>query len=914
MAVAMKKSAHLFVELKDDTSSNGLLQCHSPTKAESPITELPTPMIPHEENSSSSTQNIPQENGDYKLAFSTRSRTFNVGNMTESLKKSAHIFKDFLVDDKEHTIEPKTPLNRAMQIKCKENITPILNEKTPMNLSKMKCEKTITKYYQPIVATPNEKPSATTPINQLSAEDRAEIENSIRAFELETTMTTNRKLVIKPTRLMDRFHADDQAENVPERIDNFQSIRDEQKRVIMTKKSSTISRGSLYLKKTEMVKKNWQQIFKTTNSANQFYPHIGRKSPDSFGKFTFKSDEIISLTEDNFEIVPNSNGFIGFDELSTAFLACPSIDPRLLHAGWIQHHLTLIRIKLSAYELSFPAQFPNCLTPTNLLTHLKLRYDREIDRAQRSVIRRIIEHDSAASGRMCLYVSSCNVATSSLELCDGHYSVNAQLDYSLERALSAGKLSVGIKLLIHGAQLIGLDEPAHPLDAPTTMRLKLHANSTRRTSWTTKLGHCNNAIGAFPIRLDSVLPTGGQIGCVLVCIVRRYPLLYKQDGSNELLSERMYRRRLDAGQSITPENVEQLYVDAALEVERMEDVGCGDGAALENIEDNDDPAKLYRMIRLAKDPELVHTKLTRRQHDRILDYAENYRREAIEKKVREKMETSSESRQWSTLLKLKIIDANDPKRTSLLSIWNATEAHAAIKEGETYEICAATAIGSRDGCLLLGATKCTTVKRHSSQSVALKNPCLSISDIYESDRAAGTEFDTFGIVISLGAILPRAFQQVHIANDAGQLLAIHVWEGVKTYAWEDLIKLGRCLSICDLHFRTSRDNDQRVPIAYVSEVTTCNELVAAAHFDAIKDLNEFIQQCRLQINANECLSSPMTPPICQPKPQSYEAATSTTTPLRRLCLRKRTKLKLILSTTPKSRFRSPLIDATNEKK
>jgi hypothetical protein len=46
------------------------------------------------------------------------------------------------------------------------------------------------------------------------------------------------------------------------------------------------------------------------------------------------------------------------------------------------------------------------LTPSRVMAQLKYRYDREIDRSQRSAIRRIMEKDDVASKRMILCVSS----------------------------------------------------------------------------------------------------------------------------------------------------------------------------------------------------------------------------------------------------------------------------------------------------------------------------------------------------------------------------------------------------------------------------------------------------------------------------------------------------------------------------
>lgn len=48
------------------------------------------------------------------------------------------------------------------------------------------------------------------------------------------------------------------------------------------------------------------------------------------------------------------------------------------------------------------------LTPARVMMELKYRYDREIDRFQRSALRKILEKDDVATKRMVLCVSSIN--------------------------------------------------------------------------------------------------------------------------------------------------------------------------------------------------------------------------------------------------------------------------------------------------------------------------------------------------------------------------------------------------------------------------------------------------------------------------------------------------------------------------
>lgn len=65
--------------------------------------------------------------------------------------------------------------------------------------------------------------------------------------------------------------------------------------------------------------------------------------------------------------------------------------------------------------------------------------------------------------------SSCAVVW----LTDGWYAIKAQLDEPLTAMLHKGRLAVGGKLIIHGAQLVGSQDACSPLEAPESLMLKV---------------------------------------------------------------------------------------------------------------------------------------------------------------------------------------------------------------------------------------------------------------------------------------------------------------------------------------------------------------------------------------------------------------------------------------------------------
>lgn len=58
-------------------------------------------------------------------------------------------------------------------------------------------------------------------------------------------------------------------------------------------------------------------------------------------------------------------------------------------------------------------------------------------------------------------------------LTDGWYAIKAQLDEPLTAMLHKGRLAIGGKLIVHGAQLVGSQDACSPLEAPESLMLKV---------------------------------------------------------------------------------------------------------------------------------------------------------------------------------------------------------------------------------------------------------------------------------------------------------------------------------------------------------------------------------------------------------------------------------------------------------
>lgn len=302
----------------------------------------------------------------------------------------------------------------------------------------------------------------------------------------------SRFINVKPTRLYSRFNECTMDVEVTQPTDSPSHVskevqiarcaaRYDQQKAILNKNDIKMRPGSLYLKKLVSGQAKWKDF-------------VDQQKPSKI-QTSLVSNDLLTLTADNvlhfkmtvtcFEnsfvlnladgitLIPDDHDQVGILEMSSAFMSCPSIDPKLLHVDWIAHHLSLIILKLAAMERSFPQKlgYGRTLNVENTMLQLKYRYDKEIDRAERSILRKVLEKDDLPTRRMVLYVSRI-LSDRECELCDGHYAVRTVLDQEMDRIFKTNMVNVGTKLMIFGAELIGLDDGCFPLDVSNKIGLK----------------------------------------------------------------------------------------------------------------------------------------------------------------------------------------------------------------------------------------------------------------------------------------------------------------------------------------------------------------------------------------------------------------------------------------------------------
>ncbi|KAK0563990.1 hypothetical protein OC861_004526 [Tilletia horrida] len=244
--------------------------------------------------------------------------------------------------------------------------------------------------------------------------------------------------------------------------------------------------------------------------------------------------------------------------------AMAAISEECLSLRWVQNHWGLVLWKLAAYVRHKPERVFELWSWSEVMRQLRYRYEREVNHAARSALKRIQEHDASPSAPMVLVVrgvmdgaphwtqaiddgsnlgdaargGSGESASYTLELSDGWYRVRASVDKTLGRAIARGRLKQGHKLAIRGARLHSAQDGTHVLDAMDKYGVSLTGNSTALAKWDTPLGFSSVN---FCASVRSLTADGGCIACMDVVIAKVHPRGYidvngRESGQHQSLS------------------------------------------------------------------------------------------------------------------------------------------------------------------------------------------------------------------------------------------------------------------------------------------------------------------------------------------------------------------------------------------
>ncbi|XP_047451160.1 breast cancer type 2 susceptibility protein [Mugil cephalus] len=627
-------------------------------------------------------------------------------------------------------------------------------------------------------------------------------------------------------------------------------------------------------------------------------------------------------------LIPSNDGTAGKEEFYRALCDTPGVDPKLISEAWVYNHYRWIVWKKASMEKSFPETMASlCLTPEQVLLQLKYRYDVEVDHSRRPALRKIMEKDDTSAKTLVLCVAEIisrgqypnkqsrneTVAPEGTDakvenpsgvvwLTDGWYAIKAQLDEPLTAMLRKGRLAVGGKLIIHGAQLVGSQDACPPLEAPESLMLKICANSSRPARWDAKLGFHKDP-RPFLLPVSSFYSNGGPVGCVDIVVLRSYPIQWmerKPDGGVVFRSVRAEEKEARRYDSHKQKAMEILFakIQAQFEAEkgnvkpqrRRQMLSHQDIASLQDGEElyeavGDDPAYLEAHLS-EQQLETLHTYRRSLMEKKQTELQDRYRR-ALEGEDNEK---NCPRRDVTPVWRLCVADSTDQDgNVYQLNLWRpSSDLQSLLKEGCRYKVYNLTTSEGKkrstvESVQLTGTKKTQFLDLQVSQEwlsahfqprvstnfVNLQNP--------EYQPLCG-EVDLTGCVISI--VDERGSSPAFFLADADlNFVKVRCFSSLSQAGLEDVLKPRVLLALSNLQLRGQSMHP--TPVVYAGDLTVFSTNPKEAHLqESLTQIKNLVQsQENFFLTAEEKLSHLLRPDglssVSSPALQPQSPASST---------------------------------------
>ncbi|XP_041371024.1 LOW QUALITY PROTEIN: breast cancer type 2 susceptibility protein homolog [Gigantopelta aegis] len=639
-------------------------------------------------------------------------------------------------------------------------------------------------------------------------------------------------------------------------------------------------------------------------NVRQFYPNL----------------ESHILVGDGAFLVADDDGFAGTEEFYKAFLTIEGVDSSFVTDIWVTNHYKWIVWKLAAYEVAFPQQFGGrSISPDSVMLQLKYRYDTEIDNCHRSCLKKIIEKDDTACKRLILCV--CGIVTITiesngtkeddhsqevfLELTDGWYSVKGKLDGALLEMVERKQIVVGQKLCISGAELGGSEEACSPLEAPSSLFLKLSMNSTRPASWDSRLGYQRDP-RPLCVAACSLHPSGGIAGCIDSVVLRIYPVMYmeKVENSTPIFrtaeAEERIQRQFDQSKE---EKMEKLYEKIQAQFEREETQEHRRGRkklGKRDLEGLQSGCEIWEAMESSLHPEELHSWLSVEQQQ-LMEEFQRTRHEQRQQQLQadfhkawEEAHGDETTRKVTPVQKIRIAGCArrdiDSKITTIVTIWRPTSDWMDIREGKRYKFFG-----------LVASSPKTRLVSHSVHLTASRQSCIKelpidenyLDLVYEPREVwkvrdlrcrtpPNKEFDFVGITVDISSNSDKKVDTVYVADIDGDLMGIRFWGGVQSFGMSDLHE-GKMFVVKNLVLKWSRglgivSVDACIEVSHFSHTGSSQE--ERKQLDKLKSViqaekEQFLKRAKTKLNHLHGLQHIFTPERRNPVLESARRQSAT---------------------------------------
>uniref|UniRef100_A0A3Q3A225 BRCA2 DNA repair associated n=2 Tax=Kryptolebias marmoratus TaxID=37003 RepID=A0A3Q3A225_KRYMA len=704
--------------------------------------------------------------------------------------------------------------------------------------------------------------------------------------------------------------ADDSFSKNQDGHQNIELARDMQDMRIRKKKRQTIRPlpGSLFLTKTSGVARISLKVAVNGKKPSRYNPEqlyeygvqknvseFTNETAESFRfnllqfvkRETFIDGDGVHLADGGW-LVPSNDWTAGKEEFYRALCDTPGVDPKLISEAWVYNHYRWIVWKQASMEKSFPETMGSrCLTPEQVLLQLKYRYDVEVDHSCRPALRKIMEKDDTASKTLILCVceivsrgpspnrqgrsdtkapqsadAKADMSCAEVRLTDGWYAIRAQLDEPLTAMLHKGLLTVGVKLIIHGAQLMGSQDACSPLEAPESLFLKICANSSRRAQWDAKLGFHRDP-RPFLLPLSSLYSNGGPVGCVDIIVLRSYPIQWmerKADGSVVFRSARAEEKEARRYNHHQQTAMETLFAKIQAEFEKEEkgnnkpqwrthSINRQDIASLQDGEElyeavGDDPAEAHLSERQL---ETLHAYRRSLMEKMQVELQDRYRRalEADDNKL------SCPKRDVTAVWRLYIADSKaQSNRVYQLNLWRpSSDLQSLLKEGCRYKVynLVASCGKKRSG---IETVQLTGTKKTQFQDLQASQEWLSdyfqprVSTNFVNLQNAEFqplcgEVDLTGYVISI-IDEQGSSPAFYLADGKLNFVKVRCFSGLSQAGLEDVIKPRVLLALSNLQLRGQSLHP--TPVVYAGDLTVFSTNPKDVHLqESLSQLKTLVQ-------------------------------------------------------------------------